>query len=129
MNLVVREGNPAHVLLESSAGAMMLVVGSRGRGGFAGLILGSVSAAVAEHASCPVLVVHGDKPVPSYDLLIIGACPAGRHSTEASPPRRFGRRQQIVDAYGRLCCGNTHRRATLKVRIRASFDPSRRRFP
>jgi nucleotide-binding universal stress UspA family protein len=64
MNLVVREGNPAHVLLESSAGAMMLVVGSRGRGGFAGLILGSVSAAVAEHASCPVLVVHGDKPVP-----------------------------------------------------------------
>jgi nucleotide-binding universal stress UspA family protein len=65
MNLVLREGNPAHVLLEHSAGALMLVVGSRGRGGFAGLMLGSVSAAVAEHASCPVLVVDGDKPVPA----------------------------------------------------------------
>jgi nucleotide-binding universal stress UspA family protein len=65
MNLVVCEGNPAHVLLEKSGGALMVVVGSRGHGGFAGMLLGSVSAAVAEHASCPVLVVHGDKPVPA----------------------------------------------------------------
>jgi nucleotide-binding universal stress UspA family protein len=65
MNLVVCEGNPAHVLLEHSAGALMLVVGSRGHGGFAGVLLGSVSAAAAEHATCPVLVVHGDRPVPA----------------------------------------------------------------
>jgi nucleotide-binding universal stress UspA family protein len=65
MNLIVCEGNPVNVLLEHSAGALMLVVGSRGHGGFAGMLLGSVSAAVAEHATCPVLVVHGDKPVPA----------------------------------------------------------------
>ena len=60
----VREGNPAKVLLEVSAGARMLVVGSRGHGGFAGLLLGSVSSACAEHAVCPVLVLHGSTPLP-----------------------------------------------------------------
>lgn len=64
-NLIVCEGNPINVLLEHSAGALMVVVGSRGHGGFGGMPLGSVSAAVAEHATCPVLVVHGDKPVPA----------------------------------------------------------------
>jgi nucleotide-binding universal stress UspA family protein len=61
----VREGNPAKILLEASDGARMLIVGSRGHGGFAGLLLGSVSAACAEHAGCPVVVVHGDTPPPS----------------------------------------------------------------
>jgi nucleotide-binding universal stress UspA family protein len=60
----VVEGNVAAVLLEITRGARMLVVGSRGHGGFAGLLLGSVSAACAEHAKCPVLVVHGDTPPP-----------------------------------------------------------------
>jgi nucleotide-binding universal stress UspA family protein len=60
----VREGGAAKVLLDASQGAIMLVVGSRGHGGFAGLLLGSVSANVAEHASCPVLVIHGDQAEP-----------------------------------------------------------------
>ena len=54
----VREGYASAVLLEASKGAGMLIVGSRGHGGFTGLLLGSVSATCAERARCPVLVVH-----------------------------------------------------------------------
>jgi nucleotide-binding universal stress UspA family protein len=61
---LVHEGGAAKVLLDASQGAIMLIVGSRGHGGFAGLRLGSVSANVAAHASCPVLVIHGDQPPP-----------------------------------------------------------------
>jgi nucleotide-binding universal stress UspA family protein len=60
MQLISVEGNPAKTLLDRSDGAEMLVVGSRGHGGFVGLLLGSVSASCAEHATCPVLVVHSD---------------------------------------------------------------------
>jgi nucleotide-binding universal stress UspA family protein len=56
---IVEEGNAVRVLLEHAKDAEMLVVGSRGLGGFMGLLLGSVSANCAERATCPVLVVHG----------------------------------------------------------------------
>jgi nucleotide-binding universal stress UspA family protein len=58
---VVVEGAPAKRLLEAAKDAELLVVGSRGRGGFTGLLLGSVSQQCAHHAPCPVVIVPTPK--------------------------------------------------------------------
>ena len=55
----VVEGHPAEVLVRAARGADMLVVGSRGHGGFTGAVLGSVSQYCVHHAPCPVLVIRG----------------------------------------------------------------------
>ncbi|MFE4968184.1 universal stress protein [Streptomyces sp. NPDC056660] len=54
-------GNAADILLRASQGAEVLVVGSRGRGGFARALLGSVSQHVSQHASCPVVIVRSER--------------------------------------------------------------------
>jgi nucleotide-binding universal stress UspA family protein len=53
-------GLPAEALLEASANADMLVVGSRGAGGFKRLLMGSVSLQVTHHARCPVVVIPAE---------------------------------------------------------------------
>ena len=57
------EGAPASVLREAAEHADLLVVGTRGRGGFTGLLLGSVSSQLTHHTPCPVVLV----PVPKED--------------------------------------------------------------
>ena len=57
MTTVVRQGQAADAICEEAKGAELLVVGSRGLGGFRGLLLGSVSQQCAHFAPCPVLIV------------------------------------------------------------------------
>jgi nucleotide-binding universal stress UspA family protein len=65
---VVAQGDPSSSLIEAckQTGADMLVLGSRGRGGLGGLLLGSVGQECASHAPCPVLICRagGDQPTP-----------------------------------------------------------------
>jgi nucleotide-binding universal stress UspA family protein len=58
VELLAIEGPPAKALIEASEGCDLLVVGSRGLGGFAGLVMGSVSLQCVSHAPCPVVVVR-----------------------------------------------------------------------
>ena len=55
----VRHGNAAQVLLDAADGADLLVVGSRGHGGFTQALLGSVSQHCVHHSPCPVVIIRG----------------------------------------------------------------------
>ena len=71
---VVEDRSPAEALVELSTDADLLVVGSRGRGGFTSLLLGSVSHAAVSHALCPVVVI-----------------PSGAEDRKAAAPAGMGR--------------------------------------
>ena len=65
------QGGAAEVLLAAAEGRDLLVIGSRGRGGFARLLLGSTSTQCATHATVPTVVVPGDAaPIPARRLLV-----------------------------------------------------------
>lgn len=68
----VVQGYPAHALLDRATDADLLVVGSRGRGGFRGLVLGSVSQQCATHSDVPVAVVRFESPLPDSRNVVVG---------------------------------------------------------
>ncbi|MEU4293386.1 universal stress protein [Kribbella sp. NPDC026596] len=77
----VVHSHPVQALLDGADGAELIVVGSRGRGGFTGMVLGSVSQAVLRHAPCPVAVVHPrqtkvDRPSPAQQSVLQIAVPS-----------------------------------------------------
>jgi len=57
----VKEGHAGPALLAVSKGADLLVVGGSGHGAIAGILIGSVSEHCVRHATCPVVVIHGEK--------------------------------------------------------------------
>lgn len=71
----IAEGSPIDMLLDMSRDVTMIVMGSRGLGGLSGMVMGSVSAAVVSHASCPVVVVRQNNPVnesTKYGPIVVG---------------------------------------------------------
>jgi nucleotide-binding universal stress UspA family protein len=58
--VVLEDRRPARALVDRSRTADLLVIGSRGRGGFAGLVLGSVGQQCANHAECPLVLLRHD---------------------------------------------------------------------
>jgi nucleotide-binding universal stress UspA family protein len=66
----LRAGSPAQELVEAGNDALMLVVGSRGSGGFSAMILGSVSRYVATHAACPVVVVREETSSRQREIVV-----------------------------------------------------------
>lgn len=67
-----RSQPPANVFIEESRTASLVVLGSRGLGGFSGLLVGSIAVAVSAHASCPVAVVRGSKAVLGDEAVVVG---------------------------------------------------------
>jgi nucleotide-binding universal stress UspA family protein len=60
VTVTVFSGFPAKSLIDASRGADLVVIGSRGAGGFESLLLGSISSQVVHHADCPVVIVPSD---------------------------------------------------------------------
>jgi nucleotide-binding universal stress UspA family protein len=66
---------PAHALTRHSERASLVVTGTRGHGGFAGMLVGSVSRKLAVHARCPLLVVRDRLPAETLDEVVLGVEP------------------------------------------------------
>jgi nucleotide-binding universal stress UspA family protein len=78
------ELSAAETLVDLSGRAEVVVAGTRGHGGFAGLLLGSVSHALAAHAHCPAVIVRGDVPGSLLGEIVVGVEPG-----QAEAPIRF----------------------------------------
>lgn len=103
VRVVVASGPPAQVLVDRSAGAALLVVGSRGRGTVRSVVLGSVALHCATHAACPIVVVHPAGEAPAERRVVVGVdgSDGGRAALTAAfdEAARSGAEVEAVAAY------------------------------
>ena len=92
---LVREGAPAVCLLDEAGDDSLLVVGTRGRGGFAGLLLGSVSRECVHRAKCPVVVVPASWSGVETGRIVVGV--------DGSEPSAVALRWAVAEAAVREC--------------------------
>ena len=97
----IAEGSPIDMLLDMSRDVTMIVMGSRGLGGLSGMVMGSVSAAVVSHASCPVVVVREDNTVDEstkYGPVVVGVdgSDVSQKATEIAFAEAYARGAELV---------------------------------
>jgi nucleotide-binding universal stress UspA family protein len=90
-------GSPGAVMVDESTSASLVVLGSRGRGAFAGTVLGSTALQVAGHAHCPVVVVRNDPPATARGVVVgVDASDAGRRALDAAYAQARSRRVPLT---------------------------------
>ena len=92
MHTVSRQGPPVPTLVQLSRGRELVVVGSRGLGGFTGMLLGSVGTGLVANAPCPVAVVRGERTPDPGDPVLVGV--DGSASAEAVLTEAFAAAQR-----------------------------------
>lgn len=91
-------------LVTESESADTVVVGSRGLGGFAGLVLGSVGIGLAGHAACPVVVVRRMPRAPGGDVVVgFDGSPAAERALEYAAKQAVARRTRLLALHGLRC--------------------------
>ncbi|MFE7506250.1 universal stress protein [Promicromonospora sp. NPDC057488] len=99
-NMLQATGSPAARLIGQSAAADLMVVGSRGLGGFSGLVIGSIAVALATHGLSPVVVVRGEQaesPAPDAPVVVgVDGSPTSRSAIEFAFAAAAARRVPLV---------------------------------
>ncbi|MEU5790755.1 universal stress protein [Micromonospora purpureochromogenes] len=135
----VYDGPPALVLQERSADAGLLVLGSRGHGGFAGLLAGSTAVAVTAHAHCPVVVVRAGQATGAGPVVVgVDGSESSRvalgFAVESAAQRRVPLRvvRAVAPPAGRWRPADHDEEATVageRAAVEESLAPWRKTFP